>query len=368
MIPFNRPHLTGREIAYIADAAATGHLSGNGTYTELCCDWLKTRTGADALLTHSATGALEMAVMLAGIEAGDEVIMPSFTFVSAANAVVRAGGVPVFVDIQPDTLNIDPVQVAAAVTPETVAIMPTHYAGVAADMTALADVADEYDLWMLEDAAQGILATRNGAALGTYGDLGCLSFHETKNVHCGEGGALLVNDRDLLERARVVQEKGTDRARFFRGEVDKYTWQGVGSSFVMSEVSAAFLYAQLEHADEITARRQRLWRLYDDALEGVALQSPQAMGNAHIYWLLVPDRTAFIARLAARGVMAVSHYQPLHSSPAGRSYGRVYGDMAVTDRVADQLVRLPLWVDMSDDDVAQVVEAVTDALDVRAAA
>lgn len=362
MIPFNRPHLTGRELGYIADAAAAGRLAGNGPYTERCCAWLKDRTGADALLTHSASGALEIAVLVAGIGEGDEVVMPSFTFPSCANAVAARGGVPVFVDIHPDTLNIDPGRVADAVTDRTVAVLPTHYAGVACDMAALSDVADEFDLWMIEDAAQTIGATLNGAALGTFGDMGALSFHETKNLHCGEGGALLVNDRDLVARAEVAQEKGTDRTRFHRGQVDKYMWQALGSSYVMSELQAAFLWAQLEDADRILAERRRLWDMYAGAL------GQREPGNAHIYWLLTDDRPVFLARLAERGVMAVPHYVPLHSSPAGLRYGRTHGDMAVTNAAAERLVRLPLWVGMTNSDVEQVVEAVLDATEGRIAA
>lgn len=235
-------------------------------------------------------------------------------------------------------------------------------------MAALSDIADEWDLWMIEDAAQALGTERNGAAAGTYGDLGAISFHETKNVHCGEGGALLVNDKGLWALAEMVQEKGTDRSRFHRGAVDKYTWQTIGSSYVMSEVSAAFLYAQLEHADEITQRRRRIWTMYHTAFSELPVARPWFQGNAHIYWLLIPGRDEFIAALEQRGVMAVSHYEPLHTSPAGVKYGRAHGSLEVTDRAAAELVRLPLWVDMEDGEVEQVISAVTETLGVRAAA
>lgn len=371
MIPFNRPTPVGDELGYGWEAIQNGHLSGNGPYTRRCTEWLREQTGAQGVLpTHSATGALEMAVTLLDIGPGDEVIMPSFTFVSCANAVVRAGGVPMFVDVRSDTLNLDETLVAAAVTERTQAIMPTHYAGVGCDMDALRS----HGIPIIEDAAQGIMATWNGRPLGAIGELGALSFHETKNVQCGEGGALLVNDPALMERAEIIHEKGTDRSRFHRGQVDKYRWQDVGSSYVLSDLAAAFLYGQLEHAEAVTADRLRTWNAYHEALapreDDSLLRRPVvpagARHNGHIYYVLLPDlaaRTAFIAGLASRGVVAVHHYVPLHSSPAGRRYGRAHGDLGVTDDVADRLARLPLWFGMGESEVEQVVDAVLSALD-----
>ena len=373
-VPFNRPHLTGNELDYISEAVANMHLSGNGPFSRRCCDWIVDETGcAGALLTHSATAALEMGVALLDIGPGDEVIMPSFTFVSTANAVVLRGGVPVFVDIREDTLNLDESLVEDAVTPRTRAVLPVHYAGVGCEMESLLEVADRHGLGVLEDAAQGITATWNGRALGSFGAVGALSFHETKNVTCGEGGALMVNDPALLERAEVVQEKGTDRSRFFRGQVDKYSWVDIGSSYLPSEINAAFLWAQLEQAAAITVARLRTWNAYHAAFEELeqagTLRRPvvpdEAEHNAHMYYVLLPsleERTEFIARLAERNVHAVFHYVPLHDSAAGRRYGRPHGRLERTNDLSDRLVRLPLWMGMTDGDVEQVVEAVHAAL------
>jgi dTDP-4-amino-4,6-dideoxygalactose transaminase len=375
-IPFNRPHLTGNELDYIGQAAESLHLSGNGPFTKRCGAWICERTGAAAaLLTHSATGALEMAVALAGIGPGDEVIMPSFTFVSTANAVVLRGGVPVFVDIRPDTLNLDEALVEAAITPRTKAILPVHYAGVGCEMEPLLDIAEQHSLVVIEDAAQGVLSSWNGRALGSFGALGALSFHETKNVMCGEGGALMVNDPELLERAEVVLEKGTNRKRFFEGQVDKYSWVGLGSSYVTSEINAAFLWAQLEQADAITQDRLRTWEAYHHALEPLAdaglLRRPvvpsSAIHNAHMYYVLLParqSRAKFLADLRAAGAHGVFHYVPLHTSAAGSRYGRASSHLGVTEDMSERLVRLPLWVGMADRDVARVVEAVRTALGV----
>jgi dTDP-4-amino-4,6-dideoxygalactose transaminase len=370
MIPFNRPHLTGNELAYIAEAVANMHLSGNGPFTRDCCDWICRQTGTSAaLLTHSATAALEIGVALLDIGPGDEVIMPSFTFVSTANAVVLRGGVPVFVDIREDTLNLDETLVEAAITPATKAILPVHYAGVGCEMEILLELADRQGLGVLEDAAQGIMATWNGRALGSFGSVGALSFHETKNVMCGEGGALMINDPELIERAEIVQEKGTDRSRFFRGQIDKYSWVDVGSSYLPSEISAAFLWAQLEQATAITRERLRIWSAYHEAFEELeaegALRRPVvpagAEHNAHMYYVLLPSlaaRTAFIAGLAEHGVHGVFHYVPLHDSVGGRRYGRAHGGLGRTQDLSDRLVRLPLWMGMSDQDVDRVVDAV----------
>ncbi|MBS0382018.1 MAG: dTDP-4-amino-4,6-dideoxygalactose transaminase [Proteobacteria bacterium] len=360
MIPFNKPYMTGRELHYISQAHASGHLSGDGPFTKRCNAWLEQRTGANkALLTHSCTAALEMAALLLDLAPGDEVIMPSFTFVSTANAFVLRGAVPVFVDIRADTLNIDETLIEAAITPRTKAICVVHYAGVGCEMDAIMDIAARHDLPVIEDAAQGILSTYKRKPLGSIGQLAALSFHETKNVISGEGGALLLNDERFVERAEILREKGTNRSKFFRGQIDKYTWVDVGSSYLPSEILAAFLAAQLEHADEITERRLALWNTYHAAFADLEAQGrvrrpiipAHSTHNAHMYYLLLRDlaaRTDFIARLREAGVGAVFHYIPLHSSPAGRKYGRTASPMPVTDDVSERLVRLPLWVGLED--------------------
>jgi len=367
-IPFNRPYMTGRELAYIAQAHANGHLSGDGPFTKRCNAWLEQTTGAmRALLTHSCTAALEMAALLLDLEPGDEVIMPSFTFVSTANAFVLRGAVPVFVDIRADTLNIDENLIEAAITPRTRAICVVHYAGVGCEMDAIEAIAVRHGLTIVEDAAQGILATYRGRPLGAIGALGALSFHETKNLISGEGGALLVNDARFAERAEIIREKGTNRSQFFRGQVDKYTWVDVGSSYLPSEILAAFLAAQIEEADTINARRLALWNRYHEAfapLEAAGrLRRPivpaHCTHNAHMYYLLLDDldaRTQFIASLKANDIHPVFHYVPLHSAPAGRKYGRASGDLAITDRTGERLVRLPLW--LPDLDQARVIGTV----------
>jgi dTDP-4-amino-4,6-dideoxygalactose transaminase len=355
-IPFNRPHLTGRELQYIAEAHDAGHLSGDGPFTKRCSAWLEAEVGcAKALLTHSCTAALEMAALLAGVGPGDEVVMPSFTFVSTANAFVLRGATPVFVDVREDTLNLDETLLEQAVTDCTRAIVPVHYAGVACEMDAILDTAARHDLLVIEDAAQGILSTYKGRPLGGIGDLGALSFHETKNITCGEGGALLVNDPTLAERAEILREKGTNRTQFFRGQVDKYTWVDVGSSYLPSELCAAFLWAQMQDARAITDRRLAQWQRYHEAFESVEARGrvrrpvvpPDCTHNAHMYYLLLPDldaRTRFIALMREAGTGCVFHYVPLHSSPAGLRYGRRATEMRVTDGVSDRLVRLPLWL------------------------
>jgi len=373
-IVFNRPHATGREFDYIGEAIRHGQLSGNGPFSARCTRWLRERTGcARALLTTSGTSALEMAVLLAGIGPGEEVIMPSFTFVSAANAGALRCGVPVFSEIRADTFNLDERLIEEAITPRTRAIIPTHYAGVACDMDAICAVARRHGLLVIEDAAQGVMASYRGRALGAICDLGCVSFHETKNVTCGEGGALLVNDPDRIERAEIVYEKGTNRSEFFRGAVDKYTWVELGSSFLASELNAAFLWAQLEQAERMTARRLEIWHRYHERFADAEARErvrrpvvPEASRhNAHMYYLLLPDRSTrdgLIAGLAQRGIMAVFHYVPLHSSPAGRRFGRPAGALDVTHEISDRLVRLPVWIDMSDPDVDRVGSAVVDLL------
>lgn len=379
MIPFNKPHATGREFGYIQEAIDGGHLSGNGPFDRRCGAWLEQRIGCRrALLTASGTSALEMAILLTGIGPGDEVVMPSFTFVTSASAVAMRGATPVFADIRPDTLNLDERAVADAVTDRTRAIMPVHYAGVGCAMERLEALAERYGLFIVEDAAHGIMSSYQDRPLGSFGQLGCLSFHETKNVTCGEGGALLVNDEALVDAAEIVQEKGTDRSRFFRGEVDRYTWVELGSSFVASEINSAFLWAQLEEADRITADRMRIWERYHErfaALEQAGLLRrpvvpPEARHNAHMYHVLLPDRQrrdALISDLAVRGVQAVFHYVPLHSSPAGRRYGRADGPLPVTDDVSGRLVRLPLWADMREREVEFVAVALEEALRTRVA-
>jgi dTDP-4-amino-4,6-dideoxygalactose transaminase len=369
-IPFTRVHVTGREIDYLQQVIEANRLAGDGKFTERCREWLERTIGcARALLVHSATAALDMASILSKVGPGDEVIMPSFTFVSTANAFVLRGATPVFVDIAEPAMNLDPRLVAAAVTNRTRAIVPVHYGGVACDMEPIMALARDAGLLVIEDAAQALLSTWRGRPLGSIGALGALSFHETKNVTAGEGGALLINDPRLVERAEVVREKGTDRSRFFRGEVDKYTWVDVGSSYLPSELTAAFLFAQLEHAEEISALRAAVWRAYDRALEPLEraglLRRQREQGNAHIYFVLLPSlaaRTRLIADLDLRGVSAAFHYVPLHSSPAGLRYGRAAGPLPVTDDISARLLRLPLWADMTEQDVAFVVAAIQESL------
>ena len=360
MVPFNKPFLTGRELHYIAQAHENSHLSGDGPFTKRCQAWLERATGCrKAMLTHSGTGALEMAAILAGTSPGDEIIMPSFTFVSTANAFVLRGGVPVFVDVRPDTLNLDESKIEAAITARTKAIVVVHYAGVACDMDAIGGIARRRGLLLIEDAAQALGAAYRGRPLGSFGDLSALSFHETKNLISGEGGALLVNSPGLTERAEIVREKGTNRSRFLRGDVDKYTWVDVGSSFLASDILAAFLWAQLEDADSINLRRQALWRRYHEGFAeaeraGLArrpIAPPEASPNAHTYFLILRDaaaRTRFIETLRREAIHAVFHYVPLHSAPAGRKYGRASGAMQVTDDMSARLVRLPLWIGLAE--------------------
>lgn len=368
MIAFNKPYMTGRETDYIREAHLNRHLSGDGPFTHRCHRALEAMTASPhALLTHSCTAALEMAALLCDLRPGDEVIVPSYTFVSTVNAFALRGAVPVFVDIREDTLNLDERLLEAAITERTRAICVVHYAGVACAMDEIMAIAARHGLMLIEDAAQAILSRYRGRHLGTLGALGTLSFHETKNVICGEGGALLVNDESLFARAEIIREKGTNRSRFFRGEVDKYSWVELGSSFLPGEITAAFLAAQLEEAERLTARRQRIWDTYHawaDAHErdGVVRRPvipPWCEHNAHMYYLLMPDlqmRTRFITMLRDAGVYAVFHYVPLHSSPAGQRYARTHGELQVTDSVADRLVRMPLWVGL-EDELGQVIDA-----------
>lgn len=360
MIPFNRPYMTGKELDNIAKAHANGHLAGDGLFTKRCHSWLEQNTGArKALLTHSCTAALEMAALLLDLVPGDEVIMPSYTFVSTANAFVLRGAIPVFVDIRPDTLNLDETLIEQAITGRTRAICVVHYAGVACEMDTILDIARRHGLMVVEDAAQAVMSTYRGKPLGTLGELGALSFHETKNIISGEGGALLCRDTDLVERAEIIREKGTNRSKFFRGQVDKYTWVEKGSSFLPGELTAAFLAAQMQSAQSITDRRMAIWDRYHKwaAPHEAAnrLRRPTIPAhcehNAHMYYLLLPSlkaRTSFIEALKEEGVQAVFHYIPLHSSPAGRLLGRSGSALTVTDSISDRLVRMPLWVGIED--------------------
>jgi dTDP-4-amino-4,6-dideoxygalactose transaminase len=359
-IPFNKPYMTGRELSYIAQAHVNKHLAGDGEFTKKCHAWLEKHTGAHkALLTHSCTAALEMAAMLADIGPGDEIIMPSYTFVSTANAFVLRGGIPVFVDIHPDTLNIDESLIESAITPRTRAIVAVHYAGVACEMDTIMGIASRHNLLVIEDAAQGIMSTYKGQALGAIGHMGAYSFHETKNIISGEGGALLVNSDKFSERAEIIREKGTNRSQFFRGQVDKYTWVDIGSSYLPGEVIAAFLWAQMEEAASITNRRLKAWQQYHELLEPMEvagrLRRPVVPSgcqhNAHMYYVLLESaetRTRIISDLNKQGINSVFHYVPLHSSPAGRKFGRTCGSMAQTEGLSERLLRLPLWIGIED--------------------
>lgn len=364
--------MTGKELWYISQAHASGYLAGDGQFTKKCSAWLERRIGCQkALLTHSCTAALEMAAILADIQPGDEVIMPSYTFVSTANAFALRGAVPVFVDIRPDTLNIDETRIEAAITPRTKVIVPVHYAGVACEMDTIMEIARRHDLLVIEDAAQGIMSSYKGRPLGSIGHMAALSFHETKNIISGEGGALLINDPRFVERAEMIREKGTNRSQFFRGQVDKYTWVDIGSSYLPGEIVAAFLWAQMEEADAITRRRLDIWSNYHESFAGLEeaakVQRPtvpcECVHNAHMYYLLLPSldlRTALIERLKSKGIHTVFHYVPLHSSPRGKSIGRATGDMTHTDNTGDRLVRLPMWLGLEEhlgDVIAAVVAA-----------
>ncbi|AHZ70281.1 dTDP-4-amino-4,6-dideoxygalactose transaminase [Pseudomonas sp. B14-6] len=372
-IPFNRPYMTGKEFYFIEQAKLGNVLAGDGPFTKKCHRWLEETTGSvKALLTHSCTAALEMTALLLDIQPGDEVIMPSYTFVSTANAFVLRGAVPVFVDIREDTLNLDERLIEAAITPRTKAIVPVHYAGVACEMDTIMDIARRRGLKVVEDAAQGVMASYKGRALGSIGDLGAFSFHETKNVISGEGGALLVNDDDLALRAEIIREKGTDRSRFFRGEVDKYTWQEVGSSFLPGELTAAFLWAQLQEAQSITAQRLASWQHYHELLapfeqKGI-LRRPivpdECQHNAHMYYVLLDpkfDRQHVLTRLKQNAVDAVFHYVPLHSSPAGQRYGRAHGPLTVTNQQSERLIRLPMWVGLTEQQQNKIADLLLNA-------
>jgi dTDP-4-amino-4,6-dideoxygalactose transaminase len=370
-IPFNRPYVTGSEHVYMQQAMTRGPLAGDGPFTKRATELLTAIIGAPAaLLTTSCTHALDMTALLLDLHPGDEVILPSFTFCSTANAYALRGAVPVFVDCRPDTLNLDERLIEAAITPRTKAIVVVHYAGVACEMDTINEIAARHGLVVIEDNAHGIGATYRGRPLGTLGAMATQSFHETKNVHCGEGGALVFNDGRFVARAEVIREKGTNRSQFFRGMVDKYRWMDIGSSYLPSELLAAFLTAQLESFEDIQRRRMEVWNAYDLRLTGWALDNkvtkptiPSDRSHpAHLYYLLLPDldnRQAMIKHLAGQGVHATFHYQPLHSAPAGLQYGRVGPEgCPVTDDVADRLVRLPIYAGMSAEDTDQVIESV----------
>ncbi len=368
-IPFNKPYMTGRELWYIAQAHANGHLAGDGVFTKKCHLWLEERCNSHkALLTHSCTAALEIAALLLNIQPGDEIIMPSYTFVSTANAFVLRGAVPVFVDIRPDTLNINEKLIEAAITTKTKAIVPVHYAGVPCEMDEIMSIANRHNIMVIEDAAQGIMSTYKGRPLGSIGHIGCLSFHETKNIISGEGGALLINDHELALRAEIIREKGTNRSQFFRGQIDKYTWCDIGSSYLPGELIAAFLWAQMEAAEEITQKRLDIWNKYHEAFENLEKEKlvrrpvmPSEMThNAHMYYLLLNDlstRGQFIAYLKENGIASVFHYVPLHSAPAGMKHGRFDGQLHITDKVSEILVRLPLWIGL-DEHQSRVIETI----------
>jgi dTDP-4-amino-4,6-dideoxygalactose transaminase len=372
-IPFNRPILAGNEFDYIREAIALKQLAGDGAFTQRCQRWLTDFIGAHAvLLTHSCTAALEMAAILIGIEPGDEVIMPSFTFVSTANSVVLRGGVPVFVDIRPDTLNIDEELIGAAMTPRTKAIFPIHYAGVPAEMDRIADLANRHNLRVVEDAAQALGSKYKGRSAGSLGDLAAFSFHETKNIVSGEGGALAINDPAVIERAEIIWEKGTNRKQFFRGQVDKYTWIDVGSSFLPGELVAAYLFGQIEHIKDIQQDRMASWNLYDTALEPYSnrgLRTPviprDCEGNAHLYYMLMPTpalQQELIALMRADGINTPFHYVPLHSAPAGLRFARISGRLSQTEDLSARLVRLPLYPRMGEAST-QVVDRLVRHLD-----
>jgi len=366
-ILFNKPFIAGKELFYIAQAVIeNNHTAGDGPFTKKCQTWLEERLGCrKVLLTHSCTAALEMSAILADIEPGDEIIMPSYTFVSTASSFVLRGGVPVFIDIRPDTLNINENMIEAALTSRTRAILPVHYAGISCEMDIIMDIAGRHNLFVIEDAAQGIMSTYKGRPLGSIGHFGACSFHETKNIISGEGGALLINDEKFVERAEIIREKGTNRSKFFRGQVDKYTWVDVGSSYLPSDIIAAFLYAQMENADQIIAKRNLLYALYMEDLRPLAekgyIQLPfilnDCCSSGHIFYIItrsLKERTELAQFLKDQDIMAVFHYVPLHSSPAGKLYGRTNGTLEITERVSDCLLRLPLYYEMRDDDVHSV--------------
>lgn len=370
MISFNVPPVVGKETEYIQKAIHSNKICGDGEFTKKCSAWLEKKTGtAKALLTTSCTHATELAAILADIQPGDEVIMPSYTFVSTADAFVLRGATAVFVDIRPDTMNINENLIEEAITEKTKAIVPVHYAGVSCEMDKICELAEKYHLYVIEDAAQGVMSSYHGKPLGTIGDYGCYSFHETKNYSMGEGGALLIKDKENVERAEIIREKGTNRSKFFRGQIDKYTWVEAGSSYLPSDINAAYLWAQLEEADKIYEDRMRSWNLYDELFrdmseEGI-IETPYipegCVHNAHMYYIKTKDlkeRTELIQFLKEHGVNAVFHYIPLHSAPAGEKFGRFHGEDKYTTKESERLLRLPLYYGLTEEDVKTVVSAV----------
>lgn len=370
MINFNVPPFTGKETEYIMEAVKAQKICGDGQFTKKCNAWLEQKTGtAKALLTTSCTHATELAALLAGVKAGDEVIMPSYTFVSTADAFVLRGATPVFVDIRPDTMNIDETKIEAAITEKTVGIVPVHYAGVACEMDTIMDIAKRHNLWVIEDAAQGIMSTYKGKALGTFGEFGCFSFHETKNYSMGEGGAILIREEKYIEDAEILREKGTNRSKFYRGQIDKYTWVNQGSSYLPSDMNAAYLWAQLEMAEEINDWRLGVWNQYKKELSCLAeegkIELPvipkDCVHNAHMFYIKTKDieeRTELIDYLKSNGVLAVFHYIPLHSAPAGQKFGRFHGEDVYTTKESERLLRLPLYYGLKEEEVAYICEKV----------
>lgn len=371
MINFNVPPFTGNEMKYIKEAVEAQKICGDGEFTKKCNQWIENRTGTTkALLTTSCTHATELAALLAGVKEGDEVIMPSFTFVSTADAFVLRGATPVFVDIRPDTMNIDEKKIEAAITEKTVGIVPVHYAGVSCEMDTIMEIAKKHNLWVIEDAAQGIMATYKGKALGTIGDFGCFSFHETKNYSMGEGGALLIQDKKYVEEAEILREKGTNRSKFFRGQIDKYTWVNYGSSYLPSDMNAAYLWAQLEMADEMNEKRLQCWERYYTNLkpleEAGKIELPvipkECVHNAHMFYIKTKDleeRTRFLEFMKNQGIWAVFHYIPLHSAPAGLKFGRFHGEDEYTTKESERLARLPMFYALTIEEVDYICSMVS---------
>lgn len=370
MINFNVPPFIGKEPEYIMEAVKAQKICGDGQFTKKCNAWLEEKTGTKkALLTTSCTHATELAALLAGVKTGDEVIMPSYTFVSTADAFVLRGAVPVFVDIRPDTMNIDEKKIEAAITDKTVGIVPVHYAGVSCEMDTIMDIAKRHNLWVIEDAAQGIMSTYKGKALGTFGEFGCFSFHETKNYSMGEGGAILIRDEKSIEDAEILREKGTNRSKFFRGQIDKYTWVNQGSSYLPSDMNAAYLWAQLEMAEEINDARLAIWEQYKRELTPLAeaekIELPtipeHCVHNAHMFYIKTKDleeRTQLIDYLKESGILSVFHYIPLHSAPAGLKFGRFHGEDEYTTKESERLLRLPLYYGLKEEEVSYICEKV----------
>jgi dTDP-4-amino-4,6-dideoxygalactose transaminase len=374
LIPFNRPYTTGAEFDYILKAKSHNKLAGDGEFTQIVHKWLEDYTKCKkALLTHSCTAALEIAAILLDIKPGDEIILPSYTFVSTANAFVLRGAKPIFIDIREDTLCIDENLIEQAITPRTKAIVPVHYAGVSCEMDRAMEIAKKYNLKVVEDAAQGIMSTYKGQSLGAIGDLGTLSFHETKNIISGEGGALLINNKSMISRAEIIREKGTNRSNFFRGEVDKYTWTDIGSSYLPGEIVAAFLLAQLEKTDQIHFERKKIWNFYHSLLEEYEklnfLKRPKIpqniIHNAHIYYIILDpkiSRDQVLKELKLRGIHALFHYVPLHDSVAGKFYGRVSGPMNITNKISESIIRLPIWIGLTFQQQEYVVKSLGEIL------